>query len=277
MNLTLLSIFGRQIRGIRKQVKKIRIIVKNTRQVIKQLAAIVLAIICLLPLNICAASAGEIATNNNIYQRRIIHNPDGIGKFYMGREIAQVMGYQGAGWLERPSRGIEEKSTRLVNNLDLKPTDIVADIGAGTGYFSFRIAPLVPQGKVLAVDVQPEMLKFVELNKIEKNISNVEPVLGTITNPNLPENSVDLVVMVDAYHEFEYPREMMQGIVKALKPGGRTVSIEYRGENPMLPIKGLHKMTQKQVKKEMAAVGLVWKETKEMLPQQHLMVFQKKA
>ncbi|MDQ2098342.1 MAG: class I SAM-dependent methyltransferase [Tychonema bourrellyi B0820] len=252
-------------------------IVKNTRQVIKQLAAIVLAIICLLPLNICAASAGEIATNNNICQRRIIHNPDGIGKFYMGREIAQVMGYQGAGWLERPSRGIEEKSTRLVNNLDLKPTDIVADIGAGTGYFSFRIAPLVPQGKVLAVDVQPEMLKFVELNKIEKNISNVEPVLGTITNPNLPENSVDLVVMVDAYHEFEYPREMMQGIVKALKPGGRTVSIEYRGENPMLPIKGLHKMTQKQVKKEMAAVGLVWKETKEMLPQQHLMVFQKKA
>jgi ubiquinone/menaquinone biosynthesis C-methylase UbiE len=256
---------------------KIRNIVKNTIQVIQLIAAIFLAIICLLPLNICAASAGEIASNKSIYQQRTIHNPDGIGKFYMGREIAQVMGYQGAGWLERPSRGMEEKSTRLVNNLDLKPTDIVADIGAGTGYFSFRIAPLVPKGKVLAVDVQPEMLKFVELNKIERHISNVEAVLGSITNPNLPENSVDLVVMVDAYHEFEYPREMMQGIVKALKPGGRTVSIEYRGENLMLPIKGLHKMTQKQVKKEMAAVGLVWKETKEMLPQQHLMVFQKKS
>lgn len=256
---------------------KLRIIVKTTQKFINSISAIFLAMFCLLQLNLGVAIAGETAKNNDIYQQRTIHNPDGIGKFYMGREIAKVMGYEGAGWLERPSRGMEEKSGRLVNNLDLKPTDIVADIGAGTGYFSFRIAPLVPQGKVFAVDVQPQMLKFVELNKIEKNISNVEPVLGSITDPNLPENSVDLVVMVDAYHEFEYPREMMQGIVKALKPGGRTVSIEYRGENPLLPIKGLHKMTQKQVKKEMAAVGLVWKQTKEMLPQQHLMVFEKKA
>ncbi|PSB29092.1 SAM-dependent methyltransferase [filamentous cyanobacterium Phorm 46] len=253
-------------------------IVKKTAQFIKPLTAIILTIICLLSQNACtAANATDTTNSDTIYQQRTVHNPDGIGKFYMGREIAQVMGYQGAGWLERPSRGMEEKSARLVNNLDLKPTDIVADIGAGTGYFSFRIAPLVPQGKVLAVDVQPEMINFLELNKIEKNITNVEPVLGNIDNPNLPENSVDLVVMVDAYHEFAYPREMMQGIVKALKPGGRTVSIEYRGENPLLPIKGLHKMTQKQVKKEMAAVGLVWKETKEMLPQQHLMVFEKQS
>ena len=254
---------------------KILNIVKKTPKYIQPLILIILAIICLLPLNPHAAVASKIA--DTIYQQRTVHNPDGIGKFYMGREIAQVMGYQGAGWLERPSRGMEEKSARLVNNLDLKPTDIVADIGAGTGYFSFRIAPLVPQGKVLAVDVQPEMINFLELNKQEKNITNVEPILGSIDNPNLPENSVDVVVMVDAYHEFAYPREMMQGIVKALKPGGRTVSIEYRGENPLLPIKGLHKMTQKQVKKEMAAVGLVWKETKEMLPQQHLMVFEKKS
>jgi len=187
------------------------------------------------------------------------------------------MGYQGAGWLERPDRGREEKSARLVNNLDLKPTDIVADIGAGTGYFSFRIAPLLPEGKVIAVDVQPEMLAFIKLNKQEKNIANVEPILGSIADPNLPENSVDVALLVDAYHEFEYPREMMQGIVKALKPGGRVVSIEFRGENPLIPIKGLHKMTQKQVKKEMAVVGLVWKETKEILPQQHLMVFEKKT
>jgi ubiquinone/menaquinone biosynthesis C-methylase UbiE len=257
---------------------KIRNIVKKTAQFIKPLTAIILTIICLLSQNGCTAAKATDTTNSDtIYQQRKIHNPDGTGKFYMGREIAQVMGYQGAGWLERPSRGMEEKSARLVNNLDLKPTDIVADIGAGTGYFSFRIAPLVPDGKVLAVDLQPEMINFIELNKQEKNISNVEPVLGSIDNPNLPENSVDLVVMVDAYHEFAYPREMMQGIVKALKPGGRTVSIEYRGENPLIPIKGLHKMTQQQVKKEMAAVGLVWKETKEMLPQQHLMVFEKQS
>ncbi|MGL5064042.1 MAG: class I SAM-dependent methyltransferase [Microcoleus sp.] len=252
--------------------------VKNTAQLIKSLTAIILTIICLFSQTaIQPAIAAETASNTSIYQQRNIHNPDGIGKFYMGREIAKVMGYQGAGWLERPSRGMEEKSARLTNNLDLKPTDIVADIGAGTGYFSFRIAPLVPQGKVFAVDVQPEMLNFLELNKVEKNISNVEPVLGSIDNPNLPENSIDLALMVDAYHEFEYPREMMQGIVKALKPGGRVVSIEFRGENPLIPIKGLHKMTQKQVKKEMAAVGLVWKETKNMLPQQHLMVFEKQA
>jgi ubiquinone/menaquinone biosynthesis C-methylase UbiE len=244
---------------------------------IEALSAIILAIICLLPLNAYAALSVNETANNNIYQQQTFHNPDGIGKFYMGREIAKVMGYQGAGWLERPSRGMEEKSARLVNNLDLKATDIVADIGAGTGYFSFRIAPLLTEGKVLAVDVQPEMIEFLRLNRQEKNIANVEPVLGSIANPNLPENTVDLALLVDAYHEFEYPREMMQGIVKALKPGGRVVSIEFRGENPLIPIKGLHKMTQKQVKKEMAAVGLVWKETKEMLPLQHLMVFQKKT
>jgi ubiquinone/menaquinone biosynthesis C-methylase UbiE len=251
---------------------------KKTAQIIQPLTAIILTIFFLLPFHNCQpAIATETASNTAIYQQRNLHNPDGTGKFYMGREIAKVMGYEGAGWLERPSRGMEEKSARLVNNLDLKPTDIVADIGAGSGYFSFRIAPLVPQGKVLAVDVQPEMLKFIEANKQQKNIANVEPVLAKIDNPNLPENSVDLVLMVDAYHEFEYPREMMQGIVKALKPGGRVVSVEYRGENPLILIKGLHKMTQKQVKKEMAAVGLVWKETKNMLPQQHLMVFEKQA
>ncbi|MEA5502818.1 class I SAM-dependent methyltransferase [Halotia wernerae UHCC 0503] len=212
---------------------------------------------------------------NTVYEQRSLHNPDGIGKYYMGREIAQVMGHTGAGWLERSRRETEEQPSQVITAINLQPNDVVADIGAGTGYFSFRIAPLLTAGKVFAVDIQPEMLDIIEFFKKEKNISNIEPVLATRTNPNLPNESVDLALMVDAYHEFEYPQEVMQGIVKALKPGGRVVLVEYRGENPLITIKRLHKMTQKQVRKEMQAVGLVWRETKNLLPQQHLMVFEK--
>ncbi|MBW4677933.1 MAG: class I SAM-dependent methyltransferase [Desmonostoc geniculatum HA4340-LM1] len=210
-----------------------------------------------------------------VYEQRVIHSPDGIGKYYMGREIAKVMGYTGAGWLERPSRDMEEQPSKIVSVLNLKPDDIVADIGAGTGYLSFRMAPLLTKGKVLAVDVQPEMLEIIELFKQEKNVTNVEPILATLTDPNLPSESIDLALMVDAYHELEYPQEVMQKIAKALKPGGKVVLVEYRGENPFIMIKRLHKMTQKQVRKEMQAVGLVWRETKNLLPQQHLMVFKK--
>ncbi|MBD2457028.1 class I SAM-dependent methyltransferase [Nostoc sp. FACHB-87] len=215
--------------------------------------------------------------SSKIYEQRVNHSPDGIGKFYMGREIAKVMGHTGAGWLERPSRELEEQPSKIVSALDLKPNDVVADIGAGTGYLSFLIAPLLPQGKVLAVDIQPEMLEIIQDSKQQKKITNVEPILATIDHPNLPAQSIDLALMVDAYHEFAYPYEVMQGIVKALKPGGRVVLVEYRGENPFIMIKTLHKMTQKQVQKEMQAVGLVWRETKNLLPQQHLMVFAKQA
>jgi precorrin-6B methylase 2 len=209
------------------------------------------------------------------YQQKAVHSPDGIGKFYQGREIAKVMGHTGASWLERPSREAEEQPSKIINAIDLKPNDVVADIGAGTGYLSFRIASLIPKGKVFAVDIQPEMLDIIKSLKKEKNISNVEPILATVNNPNLPLESVDLAIMVDAYHEFEYPLEVMQGIVSALKPGGRVVLVEYRGENPFVMIKALHKMSQKQVKKEMQAVGLLHRETKNLLPQQHLMVFEK--
>lgn len=239
------------------------------------LLRICLILSCLM-LNACGVlEAKDVVNTTNIYQYRSLHSPDGIGKFYMGREIAQVMGHTAAMWLERPSREAEEQPTKLVNGLDLKPTDVVADIGAGTGYFSFRIAQKIPQGKVLAVDIQPEMLEMIEFLKKENNITNVEPVLGTINNPNLPESSVDLALMVDAYHEFSYPYEMMQGLVKALKPGGRVVLVEYRRENPFIPIKALHKMTQQQARKEMQAVGLKWLETKSFLPTQHVMVFEK--
>ena len=209
------------------------------------------------------------------YREKVIHNPGGIGKYYMGREIAQVMGHQAMMWLERDSRETEERPTTTVQQLELKPDDVVADIGAGTGYFSFRMAEKVPKGKVYAVDIQPEMLDAVNFLKEENNIANVETILGKEDNPNLPPASIDLAFMVDAYHEFAYPREMMAGIYQALKPGGRVVLLEYRKENPLIMIKPLHKMTQKQVKKELQAIGLKWQTTKEFLPEQHFLVFNK--
>lgn len=185
------------------------------------------------------------------------------------------MGHQGAGWLERPSRDREEQPQRLIDDLQLRPTDVVADIGAGTGYFSFRIASLVPEGRVLAVDVQPEMIEILQFLKQEKQITNVEPILGTVEQPGLPANSVDVALLVDAYHEFEYPREMMSAIAQSLKPEGRVVLVEYRAENPLVFIKPLHKMSQRQVRRELAAVGLRWQKTYSNLPQQHVMVFGK--
>lgn len=222
-----------------------------------------------------SGAAQTSAKKEQVYETRSNHDPDGIGKFYMGREIAHVMGHQGADWLERPDRVETEKPDEVVKQMNLKPTDVVADIGAGTGYFTFRIAPLVKQGKVLAVDIQPEMLAIIESRKKQFKADNVVGILSTETDTKLPADSVDVVLFVDAYHEFSYPREMMQSIVKGLKPGGRIIQLEYRGEDPDIPIKRLHKMTVAQARKEMEAVGLVWKETKEFLPQQHYLIFEK--
>lgn len=206
------------------------------------------------------------------YQFRVNHSADGIGKFYMGREIAQVMGHQGAGWLERSPRMREEQPDRVIAALKLKPTDVVADIGAGTGFFSLRIAPILQGGKVYGVDTQPEMLEILNYLKEEQQILNVEPVLGTNTSPQLPAHSIDLALLVDAYHEFEYPQEMMQSTIAALKPHGRVALVEYKGENPFVAIKPLHKMTTRQVIREMAAVGLTLKERQDF-SQQHLLIF----
>lgn len=219
--------------------------------------------------------SSEPADRSPRYEVRRIHSPDGIGKFYLGREIAQVMGHEGAGWLERASRSRQEQPEKAIAALPLRPTDTVADIGAGTGYFSFRISLRVPQGKVLAVDVQPEMIEILSRLQQRLGIANVEPILGSETDPHLPASSVDLALMVDAYHEFRFPYEMMTALVRSLKPGGRVVLLEYRGENPLIPIKALHKMTEKQVKREMAAVGLSWQSSQEFLPQQHILIFQK--
>lgn len=235
-----------------------------------------LGLICLCVLSISGCTSLVVTSSaTGPYQSLRVHNPDGIGKVYLGREIAQVMGHEGAGWLERPSRIVEERPNAVVEALQLRPQDQVADIGAGTGYFSFRLSRKVPEGRVYAVDVQPEMLEILAQLKQEYGAENVEPVLGSETDPHLPEGQIDSVLLVDAYHEFAYPQEMMQAIVKALKPGGRVALVEYRGENPLVLIKGLHKMTQRQVRKEMQAAGLVWRETQNFLPQQHLMIFEK--
>jgi ubiquinone/menaquinone biosynthesis C-methylase UbiE len=211
------------------------------------------------------------------YEFRKAHDPNGIGKFYMGREIAHVMGHQAADWLERPERDEEEHTEKLVEQLKLKPGDVVADIGAGTGYFSRRFAPIVGDtGAVLAVEIQQEMLDLLTNKMAALKITNVKPVLGTITDPKLPPASVDLVFMVDVYHEFDHPFEMMDNISRSLKPGGRVVFVEFRGEDPKVPIKEVHKMTEAQVKKEMAVHPLTWVETIGVLPRQHIIVFKKK-
>ena len=200
---------------------------------------------------------------------------DGIGKFYMGREISHVMGHLGAGWLERPERERQERTDLLIAGLSLSDDFVVADIGAGTGYFTFPVAQRVPRGKVFSVDIQPEMLARVEQRKALENVANVETVLGEEDDPKLPAKEIDLAFIVDAYHEFSFPREMGERLKESLKPGGRLVLVEYRAEDRRVPIKRLHKMSELQVKQEMAAIGLDWIRTESYLPQQHVLIFQK--
>ncbi len=237
-----------------------------------------LLILFLLGLTLTACSpfsSIDLTWTDGVYQYRRFHSPDGIGKFYMGREIAQVMGYEGAAWLERSQRETTEQPQQAIAAFHLQPTDVVADIGAGTGYFTFRISPLVSQGQVLAVDVQPEMLELIDFVTTQEQITNIETILAEVDHPHLPNATVDLAVLVDVYHEFEYPKEMMEGIWQGLKPNGRVILVEYRKENPWLMIKGLHKMSEKQVRRELEAAGFVWQDTQEILPQQHVMVFEK--
>lgn len=202
-------------------------------------------------------------------------SPDGIGKRYDGREIAHVMGFAGAEWLERPGREREERPDILVEELHLQPGMTVADIGAGSGYLSRRLAPLVAPGRVFAVDVQPEMVALLTTLAKQPGMGNLVPRQGAPDDVRLPAASVDAAVMVDVYHELEFPYEVMRSIVQALKPGGRVVFVEYRGEDPSVPILPLHKMSVAQVRREMQRFPLVWERTAERLPLQHVIVFRK--
>jgi ubiquinone/menaquinone biosynthesis C-methylase UbiE len=211
------------------------------------------------------------------YTTKAEHDPDGIGVFYMGREIAHVMGHEAADWLDRPEREAEEAPSMLVKSLHLKPGDQVADIGAGSGYLSFLMAkPVGPKGKVFAEDIQPEMIDIVKKKAAEQGQTNVIPWLGTVTDPKLKPGSIDLMILVDVYHEFDHPYEMTENMVKDLKKGGRLVFVEYRKEDPHVPIKLVHKMTVAQVRKEMGIFPLKYKETIEILPRQHIIEFTKK-
>ncbi|MBC7448682.1 MAG: class I SAM-dependent methyltransferase [Hymenobacteraceae bacterium] len=211
-----------------------------------------------------ASPAGEAALD-----------PAGISRRYMGRQIARIMGQESAAHFERATREREERPDILLEELDLRPTDVVADIGAGTGYFTFRLAPLVPQGMVYAVELQPQQMLRLTNEVMARKLPNVKPVHGTTQTPNLSVNSVDVVLLVDTYHEFAYPKEMMASISRALKPKGRVVLVEYRAENAAIPVKAVHKMSFEQCKKELLAAGLAYREARETLPRQHMLVFEK--
>ncbi len=196
---------------------------------------------------------------------------------YMGRPIADVMSYLGAQWLFRAERVIEEQPDKMLDSLEIQPGMVVADVGAGAGYNTLRLAKRVgPQGKVLATDLQPEMLAMLRENVQVAGVAEVvRPILCTQTDPKLPEGAVDLILMVDVYHEASDPDSALEAWKKALKPGGRIVFVEYRAEDPTVPIKPEHKMSVAQVRKEVEPHGLVFQESKEFLPWQHVIIFEK--
>jgi precorrin-6B methylase 2 len=213
------------------------------------------------------------------YETRAKHDPNGTGRFYLGREIAQVMGYQGMGWLERPERIKEEEPAKLIAALELKPGLVVADLGAGSGYHSFLMAPkLLPGGKVLAVDIQPEMIVAIQDRAKREQVANVETVLSAAQDPKLPAEAVDRILLVDVYHELSHPYEMTRKMIDALKPGGWLVLVEFRLEDDAVPIKLVHKMSERQALLEMAEFPeLRHLRTVGTLPWQHILIFEKTA
>jgi ubiquinone/menaquinone biosynthesis C-methylase UbiE len=240
------------------------------RQILPLLAA------ALLPIVLTAAEPAPAVPPR--YEIRADHDPNGTGKFYLGREIAQVMGHRAADWLERPEREEEEQTEKMVDALKFREGEIVADIGVGSGYVARKIAKRIgASGIIYGVDIQQEMLAVLAKRMAMFRITNVRPVLGTVTDPKLPPASCDTMILVDVYHEFDHPYEMVAAMTRGLKPGGRLVLVEFRGEDPSIPIKTIHKMTEAQVKKEMAVHPLDFAENISMLPWQHVLIFRKRA
>jgi ubiquinone/menaquinone biosynthesis C-methylase UbiE len=202
-------------------------------------------------------------------------DPNGINKWYMGRQIAQVMSHYGIDWLERDERDLEENTSLLLKNLAVKPGMVIADIGAGSGYHSALLSKIVGNGKVFAVDVEPEMIAYLIKRIKEEKLSSIVPVLSTEQKLSLPEKTVDMMLLVDVYHEFSYPYEMALSMLSALKPGGKLVLVEFRSEDPAVPIKKIHKMSVSQAIKEFKAAGFTFEKNIDNLPWQHCMVFKK--
>jgi ubiquinone/menaquinone biosynthesis C-methylase UbiE len=200
-------------------------------------------------------------------------SPGGTGKYYLGREIAQVMGASNSAWLDRDSRPQEENTQLAIDKIKVPPTAVIADIGAGTGYYTFKLAPKVPQGKVYAVEIQDEMIAALNERKKQLNNRNIEVIKGSFTSPNLPENSVDLAIMVDVYHELEFPVEVLASIKKSLKKDGQLLLIEYKGEDPSVRIRPLHKTTVAQLNKELAANGFKLSYEGKFMPIQHFLIY----
>jgi precorrin-6B methylase 2 len=234
------------------------------------------ALVALLPLASLAAQSGT--TKPKRYEYRQKTDINSTGKWYMNREIAPVMSYHGAGWLERPEREKEEQASKLYPPLKIKAGDVVCDMGAGSGYHTMKLSELVGEkGKVYAVDVQPQMLEILGKRLKDNNVKNVKLIKGTETDPKLPKGELDLILMVDVYHEFTHPYEMTEKMVESLKPGGRLVFVEYRLEDPNVPILTLHRMSQLQVKREMSEFPLRHVETQKHLPWQHVIIFEKES
>jgi SAM-dependent methyltransferase len=236
---------------------------------------------CLLALLLALPALAEDAANPNrpVYEKRAEHDPNGIGVFYLGREIAHVMGHSAGNvqWMERPDRQEEEGTDALLDALKFRDGEIVADIGCGSGFISRQIAKRIGSGTVYGVDIQQAMLDLLMKRMAMFRITNVKPVLGTTTDPKLPSASCDTMIMVDVYHEFDQPYEMIRSMIAGLKPGGRIVFVEYRKEDPKVPIKEVHKMSEAQVRKEMAVQPeMEFVETIETLPIQHIVIFRKK-
>jgi ubiquinone/menaquinone biosynthesis C-methylase UbiE len=223
---------------------------------------------------LCLYTCGTNASAQTRYLNKA-GDPNGIDKWYMGRQIAHVMSHFGIEWLERPEREFEENTTTLIKNLQLQPGMNVADIGAGSGYHSRLISKKIGKGKVYAVDVEPIMLVYLKQRIAQENLQNIVPVLGTISSVSLPNESVDMMLLVDVYHEFSHPYEMVQSMFNALKPNGKLVLVEFRAEDESVPIKTIHKMSEAQAVKELKALGFRLEKNMKNLPWQHCMIFVK--